>query len=270
MAGDGRALGAIGSLGASGPSDACGARGARRAEGARGSSGADAAVEGRFDAQAGSAFPEADAAASDDVLRQHVSRPALPPIRARNVWGHLRTITRHKILVGKYCFSVGLYRQGLAHDLSKYAPSEFWRGVRYYQGNRSPNAAERAHTGMTEAWLHHKGRNRHHFEYWIDIRGNGDATLIGEPMPTRYVVEMLCDRIAACHVYQGDAYTCESPIKYYRLESSVSPLTIHPATEALLVRMLEEVARQGEKRALAWVRDAIVRPRLVYVDGGRF
>jgi hypothetical protein len=235
-------------------------------------------------AQGSAARPEADAASGasvaaqarpcaprdDDVLRQHAPRAALPPLTARGVWGHLRTITRHKALVGRYCFAAGLYRQGLAHDLSKYSPTEFWRGARFYQGTRSPNSAERAQLGMTEAWLHHKGRNRHHFEYWVDIRGNGDATLVGEPMPTRYVVEMLCDRIAACRVYQGDAYTRASPLAYFRRECSTGRLTIHPATAALLERMLEEVAERGERDALAWVRSAIVRPRLVYVDGGRF
>ena len=60
-----------------------------------------------------------------------------------NVWHHFVTITEHKWLVLKNCFRVGLYRQGLCHDMSKYSPEEFWTGVRYYQGNRSPNAAER-------------------------------------------------------------------------------------------------------------------------------
>ena len=81
---------------------------------------------------------------------------------------HFRTITHHKILVAKYCFRIGLYRQGLTHDLSKYSPTEFWAGAKYYQGDRSPNEAERADKGYSAAWLHHKGRNRHHLEYWVD------------------------------------------------------------------------------------------------------
>ena len=62
-------------------------------------------------------------------------------MKAANIWRHFRTITWHKWLVMKNCFRVGLYRQGICHDLSKYSPSEFWTGVKYYQGNRSPNAA---------------------------------------------------------------------------------------------------------------------------------
>ena len=56
-------------------------------------------------------------------------------------WQHFKAITKHRWLVMLGCFRVGLYRQGLTHDLSKYSPTEFWTGARYYQGNRSPNAA---------------------------------------------------------------------------------------------------------------------------------
>ena len=81
-----------------------------------------------------------------------------------NAWGHFKTITSHKFLVMKYCFKVGLYKQGFLHDLSKYSPTEFMVGAKYYQGTRSPNNAEREATGVSTSWLHHKGRNKHHFE----------------------------------------------------------------------------------------------------------
>ena len=83
-------------------------------------------------------------------------------------WQHLRTILHHKNLVRKGCFKVGLYKQGIMHDWSKYTPTEFLVGCRYYQGTASPNNAERADKGYSSAWLHHKGRNKHHLEYWID------------------------------------------------------------------------------------------------------
>ena len=124
-----------------------------------------------------------------------------------NIWNHFSTITRHRNLVRKHCFQIGLYWQGLTHDLSKYSPEEFWTGVRYYQGNRSPNAAERETVGYSRAWLHHKGRNKHHYEYWIDISNHKEEGLVGNKMPLRYVAEMVCDRIAACEVYKGKAYT---------------------------------------------------------------
>ena len=84
-------------------------------------------------------------------------------------WQHFKTITHHKILVMTSCFRVGLYWQGLTHDLSKYSLTEFCVGARYYQGTKSPNSAERHEVGWSTAWMHHKGRNRHHYEYWTDL-----------------------------------------------------------------------------------------------------
>ena len=78
------------------------------------------------------------------------------------VWQHFKTVHHHRALVREGCFRVGLYWQGLTHDLSKYSPTEFLRGAHYYQGTRSPNAAEREEKCYSEAWMHHKGRNRHH------------------------------------------------------------------------------------------------------------
>ena len=89
---------------------------------------------------------------------------------------HLRTINHHKKLVMEGCFKIGLYRQGLLHDLSKYTPTEFLVGCKYYQGNMSPNNAEREEVGYSSAWLHHKGRNKHHMEYWIDYGVGKEGT----------------------------------------------------------------------------------------------
>ena len=128
---------------------------------------------------------------------------------------HLRTINHHKKLVMENCFKVGLYKQGLLHDLSKYTPSEFLVGCKYYQGTRSPNNAEREDRGYSSAWLHHKGRNKHHYEYWIDYSSDREEGIVGQKMPTRYVVEMFMDRVAASKTYQGENYTDSHPLAYY-------------------------------------------------------
>ena len=112
-------------------------------------------------------------------------------------WQHLKTITRHRHLVCQGCFKVGLYWQGLTHDLSKYTPVEFSVGAKYYQGNRSPNSAERLEKGYSASWMHHKGRNKHHWEYWTDLSLE-TMTYAPVPMPRRYLAEMVMDRIAAC------------------------------------------------------------------------
>ena len=167
---------------------------------------------------------------------------------------HFKTITHHRHLVRQYCFRLGLYYQGLTHDLSKYSPSEFWRGVKYYQGYRSPNDAERRENGVSLAWLHHKGRNRHHFEYWIDycIGDDGKIYMGGCKMPLKYVAEMFCDRIAACKVYQGDKYTDASAYDYY--EKSRGHILIHPETGELIGKMLLVLKEQGEDAAFDYVR----------------
>ena len=130
--------------------------------------------------------------------------------------GHFKTITRHKLLVMKYCVKIGLYRQGLMHDMSKYMPVEFKVGVKYYIGTESPNNEERKHTGVSMAWLHHKGRNKHHFEYWIDYSANREEGTVGMKMPVRYVAEMFCDRLAASKNYKGDDYNDAYPLEYFK------------------------------------------------------
>ena len=161
---------------------------------------------------------------------------------------HFNTITKHKILVMKECFRVGLYRQGLLHDLSKYSPSEFLVGCRYYQGTRS-----------SSAWLHHKGRNKHHYEYWIDYSGDGERMLAGMKMPVRYVVEMFLDRIAASRVYKGDAYKDSDPLEYY-LGGKAGDM-MHPETRALLEKLLYMLAEQGEERTYRYIRQRVLRQK---------
>lgn len=100
-----------------------------------------------------------------------------------NAWHHLGTVSRHKWLVFEACARCGIPWQGLVHDLSKFSPDEFLVGINYYQGNRSPNAAERHDKGFSRGWIHHKGRNKHHYEYWLDVIEGGDGTLYGCPIP---------------------------------------------------------------------------------------
>ena len=86
----------------------------------------------------------------------------------KNVIKHLILITKHKWVVFKLCCKVGIPWRGLVHDLSKYSPTEFFESIKYYTGTHSPITGEKQDKGYSEAWLHHKGRNKHHSEYWID------------------------------------------------------------------------------------------------------
>lgn len=172
-------------------------------------------------------------------------------------WKHFKTITHHKYLVAKGCFQVGLYRQGIWHDMSKYSPAEFLVGVKYYQGTRSPNNAEREHTGYSSAWLHHKGRNKHHYEYWQDYSVTGGGALVPVPMPDRYFAEMIMDRIAASKVYKGEEYTDASPLEY--LHKSPDHKAIHPDTLEKLEYVLKMLAETGEKETFRYVKDVFVK-----------
>ena len=175
-----------------------------------------------------------------------------------NLWKHFRTITHHRHLVMRGCFQIGLYRQGLCHDLSKYAPSEFLTGVRYYQGTRSPNAAERDALGYSTAWMHHKGRNRHHFEYWTDL-DPVTHEYRPVPMPNRYLAEMMMDRIAACKTYQKERYTCASPLAYYSMAHESRLL--HPDTAKKLEFLLTMLRDRGEKETLCFIRKVVLKDK---------
>ena len=167
---------------------------------------------------------------------------------------HFCTVTRHRHRVFVHCVRVGIGWQGLLHDLSKYSPAEFWVGARHYQGHRSPNEEERHLYGYSRAWMHHKGRNRHHYEYWTDYH---PETKRLEPvkMPIRYVAEMFCDRVAASKIYQGDKYTDDHPLAYFL--SAKPRRRIHPATSDLLEGWLTMLAREGEDATFAHIRKMV-------------
>ena len=169
---------------------------------------------------------------------------------------HLHTVNRHRRLVRHYCFKLGLVWQGLTHDLSKYSPTEFWRGVKYYQGWRSPNDQERLENGVSLAWLHHKGRNKHHLEYWIDYAPNGDHAMAGMRMPEKYVAEMVCDRIAASKNYKGRNYTDAAAWEYY--DHSKDHYILHPETRKQLEACLLILRDEGENACFAYIRKELL------------
>ena len=180
-------------------------------------------------------------------------------VREMHIREHLKTVTRHRRLVRHYCFRLGLYWQGLTHDLSKYSPTEFWRSAKYYQGFRSPNDQERSETGVSLSWLHHKGRNRHHFEYWIDYRigPDGTVTMGGCKMPKKYVAEMFCDRLAASKVYRGQDFQPGDPYQFFQYGKK-KRLLMHPATSELLETILLVLRDQGEDAAFDYVRREVL------------
>ncbi len=172
-------------------------------------------------------------------------------ITLKKIIGHFKTITRHRHTVIAHSRLAGILFQGLRHDLSKYSPTEFIPGARFYCGARSPNEEERALYGYSAAWLHHKGRNRHHFEYWSDY--NVKTKEFGPvPMPPKYIAEMFCDRVAASKIYQGKKYTDKHPLEYFMRSKGRRP--IDPNTSDMIEGLLRTLAEDGEDAAFAAVR----------------
>ena len=165
---------------------------------------------------------------------------------------HLETVTAHRREVRKNCFKCGLYKQGLTHDLSKYSPEEFLVSVRYFQGDRSPYMYQKEKFGFSAGWLHHKGRNRHHWEYWYDMI-KGEWVPLEMPLP--FFIEMVCDRVAACRIYQKEKYTQKSALEYYY--SRNDRFYMHEKTAAKLEAVLKDIADHGEDAAFAHLKQEL-------------
>ncbi len=171
---------------------------------------------------------------------------------------HFKTITKHRHAVIRHCKKCGILFQGLRHDLSKYSPTEFFSGAHYYLGEKSPNEAERAENGYSLAWIHHKGRNKQHFEYWTDYN---PKTKVVEPveMPLNYVAEMFCDRVAASKIYNEDTYNEEMPLQYFL--KAKHRRVIHPNTSDLLETLLVMLREHGEDATCDYIKSLLKKSK---------
>ncbi len=161
----------------------------------------------------------------------------------KNFFLHTGLVLRHKWRVFVNCAKCGLIWRGIVHDLSKFSPTEFFESVKYYQGDRSPIGVCRRQNGVSRAWLHHKGRNRHHIEYWLD----GDCP-ITPLMPYKFAAECVCDKLAATHVYAGKNYSPDLPLLHYRKYGN--KVEGNPKTMAFIDAVFCDVEKYGEKYVL--------------------
>lgn len=158
----------------------------------------------------------------------------------KNALKHFCVITHHKWVVLKLCIKAGIPIRGLLHDLSKYSPTEFIPGVRYFaQGKGSPISKEKSEMGYSKAWLHHKGRNKHHSQYWYDSNAKVSMPI----MPYKYACEMICDKLAAGIVYQGKNWTKEYQLTYWEKEKGSSLL--NEKLQNFVNKILTQVAENG-------------------------
>jgi len=157
----------------------------------------------------------------------------------KNLVLHFNLVNRHRFKVFKLCCKAGIPFRGLVHDLSKYSPTEFFESVKYYQGSYSPIHNCKKENGYSKAWLHHKGRNKHHHEYWYDYAAPSKSALI----PYKYTVEMICDTLAAGMTYQGKNWTNDYQLKYYLKDKKLKH--INPKIDAILLEVYEMVSKKG-------------------------
>ena len=163
----------------------------------------------------------------------------------KNLINHIKTVIEHKKYVGYYCFMCGLYFQGIAHDLSKFSPTEFFESVKYYQGNRSPIDACKEDKGYSNAWFHHRGRNKHHWEYWVDDFQSG---MIPKKMPFRYALEMVCDYLGAGRAYMESDFSIDAEYLWWQNKKKI--VVMHKDTLSLVDRLFNAMKKYGIEKVL--------------------
>ena len=162
----------------------------------------------------------------------------------RNLVKHTKLITHHKWVVFKLCCKIGEPWRGFMHDWSKYSPTEFIESVKYYNGTHSPITEAKKANGYSKAWLHHKGRNRHHAEYWVDESAENKTPII----PYKFAAEMICDKLSAGMTYMGDKFTKEYELEYWKKEQE--KIRMNPKMKQYVTEVLTQVAENGIDKAL--------------------
>ena len=165
---------------------------------------------------------------------------------------HLKKVCIHKYWVFRYCLKAGIPIQGLLHDLSKFSLTEFFESVKYYQGKSSPIDACKKAKGYSAAWMHHKGRNKHHYEYWQDNFDNGGIAL---EMPLKYKKEMICDYMGAGRSYYGKEFTLKKEYEWWQ-SKKMKPISMHKNDLVFLDNFFETCMSLGEKAAFEALRKA--------------
>lgn len=160
-------------------------------------------------------------------------------MKISNIFKHTNLVMHHKWLVFKLCCKVGIPWRGFMHDWSKFSPTEFWESVRYYDGHKSPITVCKMQNGYSKAWLHHKGRNRHHYQYWTDLSLK-ESNII---MPYEYAAEMVCDQLAAGMTYNRKKWNNDTQLKYYMEKERKN--RINPQIDQFLIAVYTEVSQNG-------------------------
>lgn len=171
---------------------------------------------------------------------------------------HFIKICKHKYWVGYYCFKFGIPWRGIKHDMSKFSPIEFFESVKYYQGSSSPIDACKKVNGWSKAWQHHKGRNDHHYEYFVDNLDNGGTAI---QMPFECALELVADYLGAGRAYMGKDFTYKKEYEWW-LKKKEKPLLMHPQTKEFIEWSLncmqnENARDQADKKFFKFIYDSL-------------
>lgn len=191
-------------------------------------------------------------------------------IKLENLWKHFKTVCTHKRWVFHYCKLCGITWRGIKHDLSKFSPTEFIESVKYYSGTRSPIDACKEENGFSKAWMHHKGRNDHHYEFWqdnIDLPGSHALD-----MPFHNAVELLCDYLGAGRAYQGKNFTYVGEFKWFINKLNTRDPAMHIHTKTFVYECLEMLASIECTNSELSIKEFLAQHNLfsIYVNTGEF
>ncbi|WP_442876880.1 DUF5662 family protein [Catenibacterium sp.] len=104
----------------------------------------------------------------------------------------------HKYYVAKYCFQIGLYWQGITHDLSKFSFTEFSGAIKYWDDNISSLANECKILGYSQTFLHHRGRNPHHYDQQTkdaELQGYLETVFVNGELVREYSLSEIRERV---------------------------------------------------------------------------
>ena len=156
-------------------------------------------------------------------------------------WDYFKTILRHKKYVFIECAKCGIFWQGVKHDLSKFSKEEFEASAMFYANGKYGEKTDEIKRAYSQAWLHHKGVNPHHWEWWIDFGKRGE--IVVNKIPYKYVVEMVCDWVGAGRVYEKEEWKQDAPLNYYNKVRDGR--YFDPDTEVLIMRFLTCIKDKG-------------------------
>lgn len=159
---------------------------------------------------------------------------------------HLKRVCIHKYFVGRYLMKCGFYAQAITHDLSKFSYTEISESIKFYEEGRSPIEVAKEKQGYSLAWLHHRGRNKHHNTYWTD---NYDRVMMGKKltcyiMPFRYAVELVCDYLGASIAYnKNHELVIDDAIAFWNKIKDKEAM--HPAIKDFVTTVYREIKYNG-------------------------